>query len=191
MSAQVRELPDPWREIDAAIVQAERDEAAHPHYRTTLLPEGAKVIAAFVDVEVGSVGKRAEKWFGHFRLIDVEIPDAIERERLVGRTLLRSWNAPRRGWLSPSHALARDFRAVCGEPLRTIPKAAPRAIVGSFLRGVFVCATSSIVGRRMDPESRKWIKTPADEWYSVISRIDGLAAGSPALPRFLARKKKS
>jgi hypothetical protein len=182
---------DQWEEIDAAIVQGEREESAKPHYRATLLPEGAQVIAAFVDVETGIVGKRSEKWFGHFRLIDVEIPDALERRRHSGKTILRTWNAPRRGWLSPTHALARDFAAVCGLPLRSIPKAAPRAILGAFLRGVFVTATTRVVKRRMDEKSRAWVETLPADWYSVIDRIDGLALGSPARPRYLSLRRRN
>ncbi len=149
------------------------------------------MIAAFGDVEVGIVGKRAEKWFGHFRLIDVELPDPLQRRRLAGKTILRTWNRPNRGWLSPSHALARDFLAVCGLPLRTIPKAAPRAILGCFLRGVFVGATTRVVRRRMDQATRAWVETPDSEWYSVIDQIDALAAGSPARPRYLALRRRS
>lgn len=159
-----------WREIDDAIEQAAKDvERLPPHYRQTLLPAGELVVVSLIDVEIGNVGGR-EKWFAHFSIVEGDH---------AGKVLLRAYNRPKPGWLSPQHALSRDFVAVTGLRHAPIPKRPPRAILGGFLRDVFVEARTQRVGRRMDRKTREWVETPGADHYSVIDEIVRLVAGTP------------
>jgi len=167
-----RESSDEWREIDDAIRAADADaKRLPPHYRQTRLPDGAVVRATYIDVEVGNVGGR-EKWLARFRIVEGDLEGAV---------LLRAYNPPRPGWLSPQHALSLDFRAVTGLPPQPIPKRAPRAILGAFLKGVVVEARTALVMRRMDRKRREWVSTPEGHWYSVIDSLVGLVAGTPRI----------
>jgi hypothetical protein len=174
-----------WADVDRALDLAEAEERRlPPNYRDTLLPDGARVVIGLRDVDLGRVGG-AEKWLALFTI--QEVLDVPEGARIAynGATLLRSWNAPARGWIARQHALAQDWQAVTGRPLRTVPKTSPRAIVGAFLRGVLVEAETHVVKRRMDTKARAWVEVPDDERYSVVSCLVRLVAGTP---RVLLRK---
>jgi hypothetical protein len=175
-----------WKEIDQAIDQIERQEREKPSWRATVLPDEAEIVAAYESVDTGSLAKGALKWFALFRIVECD-----KAPEMAGRLILRSWNAPRRrGWLSPKHALARDFSAVCRLPFRSLPeKVGPNAILGSFLRGVWVIARTHLVTGYVDPNTRETVKRASYEHYSVISEITGVAAGSPMEPRYLTRRR--
>lgn len=184
-SGRRRKERDLDEEIDGAIADMERlEQTLPPYYRDTLLPHKTVVIVAYLDVEKANIGD-AEKWLATFKIVGC--PDHPELEgEAFGKTLLRSWNPPRRGWVSPQHALAQDFLAVTGRRLRTIPRRPPRAIVGSFLADCQVLAETRVVARRMDRKERRWIPTHPDEHYSAIGRLVKLCAGCP---RVLRRKQ--
>jgi hypothetical protein len=163
----------------AEVLAAMRREEKHlpPYYRDTVLPEGCAVIVALRDVQVSSIQGASEKWFSLFAIVDCLGLDAETTAAARGRTILRSYNAPRRGWLSRSHALYGDYVAVVGRPLRTVPRVSPRAFLRSFLVGCHVEAVTRRVVRRMDAKARCWVPTPVEDHYSVIDyfikRVDG------------------
>jgi len=174
-------------EMDSFLEAAEKAELElPPHYRDTLLPDGAQAVVALRQVEVGSIAG-AKKWFALFEILECPDLEPDHEADLRGRTLLRSYNPPRRKWLSQNHELYLDWKAVTGRSLKTIPDWSPRTILSTFLKDVQVLAKTRVVNRRMDHQARKWIPTPEEDWYSVIDRIVKRTAG---WPRVLQQRKK-
>ena len=173
--------------VDSFLEDVEKAESKlPPYYRDTLLPPGALVVVSWRDVEVGNIAG-AEKWFSLSEILECPDLEPHHAEELRGHVLLRSYNPPKRRWLARNHALFQDWQAVTGRPLKTVPKRSPRAILGAFLKDVQVLAKTRIVNRRMDRESREWVTTPKEEWYSVIDHIVKLEAGCP---RVLQERRK-
>jgi hypothetical protein len=146
------------------------------------------VIVSLLNVEVGNIGG-ADKWFALFEILDCPDLRPEHAAELRGCTILRSYNPPRRGWLSRNHALFCDWQAVTGRPLKTVPKRSPRTILSAFLKDVQVLAKTRVVKRRMNQETRKWDETPKEDWYSVIDHIVKLVAGCPRVLQERKRKK--
>jgi hypothetical protein len=55
---------------------------------------------------------------------------------------------------------------------------------------VFVRARTHVVNGYVDAKTRQRVLRPAHEHYCVIDEIAGIAAGSPAEPRLLARRRR-
>jgi len=166
--------PDDWAEVDQAIAhQRKTEKEVGPSYRETLIDDCECVVVAFEKVDVAKVfGK--PKWIVHFRVVEglwKELP------------LIRGYNPPKSLWFSPHHSLAKDYLAVTGLRLRSLPKRiSPRGFLGSFLRDVWVEAETHVVNRRMVVEKGKksrWVETPAEEHYSTISRLVRRVEGTP------------
>ena len=194
-----------WDEIDAAIDSAEIEaERIAPSYRQTLLPDGEIVLADFKDVVVGNVGGT---WRWLSTLIISSDPSIGE---WGGLPILRSYNMPKRGWLSPQHSLAIDWRNVTGIPMLPLPKPPnlnpsrgkkqpsrrewqaaetrrARLYLGSFLRKVQVEVRTRVVNKQMDRKTREWVETKPSDWYSVVDRILSRTAG---VPRILKRRER-
>ncbi len=178
--------PETWDKIDDAIDEIGKLEQDRRNYRATLVPDGAKLVSTYKSVARGRVAKGAFKWLALFEIVECDAAPAA-----VGRVILRSWNEPRRGWLSPKHALARDFAAVCRCSLRSLPpNASPNVILSSFLRDVWIFATAHTVTEFVDAKTRQKVTREPWEHYSVIASIDGVAAGSPQQPRYLSRRRR-
>jgi hypothetical protein len=187
-----------WADIDQAIAEGESAaERIPPSYRHTLLADGAIIRAQLVDVQAGRVGSRT-KWFAIFEISEDD--DQVEARRLP---ILRGYNAPREGWLSPQHALAVDYVTVTGLRLYPMPKETnrdleyakylrretrrARLVLGSFLKDVQIEAHTHVVNRQMDAGAGTWIQTPEINWYSTIDRILRCTAGCP---RILQQRKR-
>jgi hypothetical protein len=178
------ETPD-WSEADAAIRASEREEKRlPPYYRHTRLPDGAIVRAILSSVEIGNVSGR-DRLMLLFRIIDAgAVKDA------GGLTILRSYGIPKPGWVSPNHHLAIDYRAVTGLKCPPVPKKNRlTAFVGTFLKGVEIEALTRLVHRRMDRESRGWVNTAEEDWYSLIDRILEVTAGCPRVLQLRNRSR--
>ena len=176
---------DPWSDVEQLIEASEADaKRLRPHYSHVLLPAGALIHAQLIDVEVGVVAG-ARKWFALFEIHEFNGVSFANRP-----TILRSYNAPRKGWLSRSHELARDFCAVTGlvKPPPVPRDCSARAFINAFLKETIVEATTRVVKQRMDRRLHKWRETPEGEWYSVIDSITRLADG---VPRVLQRRQTS
>lgn len=182
-------------EVDAAIERAERD-AEKPHYLDTLLPDGAVVRAQLVSVAAGMVANRL-KWLALFRIADDE--DRVDAE-MRGRPLLRAWNAPPAGRLSPQHSLHLDWMAITEGRVRPLPMPPEtptearrrkrkesyleaegrraRQVLGMIVAGCELEVRTHIVKRRMDRRGRQWVETPPSSWYSAGDAIVCVTAGT-------------
>lgn len=173
---------DSFAAEDACAADLEAAER-EPHYRDALLPAGAYVEASFVSVTERNIVGGAPKWLAIFRIHTVLPP---HEHLLAGGLILRSWNPPSGRWLSPRHALAADWEAVVGCPLRTLPRRyTASALLGAAFRGVTVKAVTRVVDSYHDPKTRTTKPQPP---YSVIDRLLGRTAGTP---RLLQRKTSS
>ncbi len=187
-----------WHDIDRAIEAAAKAEGQlPPSYRETKLPDGLRIISQYKDVAVGNIGGK-DKWLATFQIIE-----SSGGAELVGYPILRSWNIPLGGRLSPQHHLAIDWQNVTKRrPLPLPPQQQAdvsredwiraetrraRRYLGSFLKDIQVEARTHVVARRMDRQSRKWVGTPEDARYSVIDLIESCTAGCPRVLRRLQR----
>lgn len=171
-----------WDEEDAAIEAALEDERrlVEPYWRHTRLEDGAVITVEFIDADDGHVPGGAPKWFAHCRILEAE------DESKIGLPIIRSYNTPKRGWISHRHNLAMDWRAITGLPMIPVPKSSPRVVLGMFLRGCQVEAVTHLVTRYQDSKERKWIDHP--DPYSVIDRFVRVVNGTP---RYVQRRSKS
>ena len=189
-------------DADEFLNQAERDATKiAPNYRNTKLANGTVVTVYLEEVLVRNVGG-CEKWLA--RMVIADGPNE-------GLPILRSWNIPRRGWISPQHHLAQDWLALPGRPVPPMPKAAEdtdskgkklsqkgrraheqrraRSVLHALLRGsggvVLVEARTHLVKKRMDRRARKWVDIPESAHYSVRDKLVKLGT-----PRCLELRQK-
>ena len=173
---------DRWSdEIGSTIDELDRADRDVADFRSTLLPAGEMVQVELAPIEPPiapvHIAGGAARWFVYFRVID--------GEPYAGRTILGSYNPPSGPFLSRNHALYADWLAIVGRPLRSLPRRyTARSLLGAFLRGVVVTASTRQVGRmRPDPrrDPRTWLDLADDDprRYSVIDRLISLSAGTP------------
>jgi hypothetical protein len=170
-----KEKPPPEEDVFLSELEA---VAAEPHYRDTLLPDGALVEVIFRSVAENTIVGGARKWL---TLLDVHQVPAPHDQLVGGGVILRSWNPPRGRYLSPWHALYADWLAVVGRPIRTLPRRfTGNALLRSFLTGtrgaVIVKARTRVVTEYHDPRTKTTVR---QERYSVIDCFLGRSAGTP------------
>lgn len=163
-------------ELESAVTEALETESGRRDYHETLFSEGTVITAAYLRTEIVTMQGGRRKWAVWFDVLNKD-------DQPSGLTILRFYNEPRRGhYLSRSHSMYGDMFAVTRMPRFKVPKkAAPAAIVGTWLKGCIVQVRTRVVGRRMDADSRQPVETPSEQHYSVVDAIVGLCAGTPPL----------
>ena len=165
-----------WDDVDAAIAESlDQEQKLAPHYRGTRLEDGAVIDCQFVRAEEGCVNK-AMKWFTWFKIVNTN--DANDA-RMIGMPIIRTYNKPRPGWISPRHNVSIDWAAVTGLPPRPIPNRSSNAVLGAFLRSCVIEARTHLVTGYNDQRERRWVERPESDHYSVIDKLVRVVAGTP------------